>query len=156
MIEANIKLHGPSIYKPMAPRLLIADDSQTVRQVLRNAFTEAGFEVCGDAANGLEVVEKAQQLKPDVVLIDIVMPKLNGVEAVSALRKVLRPGTFIVLMTLHEAVIGSVMCSALAVDLVVSKFDGVNALVDKLQALLAGPDEIRLISEKEEPPPKIQ
>ena len=141
----------------MRTRIFLADDSQTVRQLLHDVFTEAGFNVCGDASNGRELVEKAEQLKPDVVLVDIIMPKLNGVEAVSALRKVLPAGTFIVLMTLHEAAIGTAMCAGFAADLVVSKFDGVNAMVHKIQALVTGSaDGILFGAEPEKPPPRVQ
>lgn len=63
------------------PRLLIADDSAASRRALRNLIEGNGWEVCGEAEDGLAVVEKAAILKPDLVILDFGMPKLNGLQA---------------------------------------------------------------------------
>ena len=69
-------------------RILIADDSSLVRHLIAILLQkQAGFEVCGEAGDGLEAVEKAQQLKPDLVILDLAMPRMNGVEAASVLRR---------------------------------------------------------------------
>src|SRR6266436_963908 len=68
----------------MPVRILIADDHQVVRTGLRALLeSKTGWQVCAEASNGREAVEKAGQLKPDVAVLDIGMPLLNGVEATS-------------------------------------------------------------------------
>ena len=63
-------------------RILIADDHEVVRQGLRALLeAHAGWEVCGEAADGLETVKKAHELKPDLIALDIGMPNLNGLDA---------------------------------------------------------------------------
>src|SRR6266403_473357 len=83
----------------MPVRILIADDHQVVRTGLRALLeSRTGWQVCAEAANGREAVEKAGQLKPDVAVLDIGMPLLNGVEATRQIRK-LSPQTEILI---HE------------------------------------------------------
>ena len=66
----------------MATRILIADDSPIIRQCLRRLLGEhLGWEVCGEAADGEDAVSKARQLTPDVVVLDFLMPRMNGIEA---------------------------------------------------------------------------
>ena len=82
-------------------RILIADDHNVVLAGLRQLLLERkGWEVCGEARTGREAVSLAQQLKPDVVVMDISMPELNGLEAARQIRKSL-PRTEIVMLTLH-------------------------------------------------------
>ena len=65
----------------MAKKILIADDSGIVRGVLRTFLEEAqDIEVCAEASNGLEALEEADRCKPDVVVLDLSMPKMNGAE----------------------------------------------------------------------------
>jgi YesN/AraC family two-component response regulator len=61
--------------------VLLVDDDPTVRTVLNALLAECGFEVVGEAANGAEAVELAEDLRPDIVLMDIQMPTMNGYEA---------------------------------------------------------------------------
>ena len=63
------------------PRLLIADDSAASRRALRNLIEGNGWEVCGEAEDGLAAVEKTAILKPDLVILDFRMPNLNGLQA---------------------------------------------------------------------------
>ncbi len=66
----------------MATRILIADDDASVRQLLRRILEEhPGWQVCGEALNGRDAVAKAKQLAPDVVVMDLAMPQINGFEA---------------------------------------------------------------------------
>ena len=67
-------------------RLLLADDHRMVRQSMRRSMEDAGFEVVGEAADGQEAVQLAAELRPDVVLMDVSMPVLDGVEATRQLR----------------------------------------------------------------------
>jgi len=65
----------------MGARILIVDDALFMRNMLRNIFSESGFDVVGEAQNGNEAIEKYQALAPDLVTMDIVMPEKNGIEA---------------------------------------------------------------------------
>lgn len=87
----------------MTLRILVADDHHVVRAGLRTLLeTESGWEVCAEAANGREAVEKAKELTPDVAVLDIGMPLLNGVEATRQIRK-LSPKTEVLILTMHDS-----------------------------------------------------
>jgi len=84
-------------------RILIADDHDVVRQGLRDLLqTHKGWEVCGEAANGIEALELARQLQPDLAILDLTMPLLNGLEATRRLR-VAVPAMEVLLFTVHES-----------------------------------------------------
>jgi DNA-binding NarL/FixJ family response regulator len=84
-------------------RILIADDHYVVRAGLRALLeSRSGWEVCAEATNGREAVEKAAKLRPEIAVVDISMPLLNGVEVVRQLRKV-APETQILILTMHES-----------------------------------------------------
>ena len=84
-------------------RILIADDHAVVRAGLRALLeSRADWEVCAEAADGREAVEKAGKLKPDVAVLDIGMPLLNGVEATRRIRTQ-SPDTEILILTMHES-----------------------------------------------------
>jgi two-component system chemotaxis response regulator CheY len=69
--------------------VLIVDDNARVRQALRSLFTSNGFEVCGEAVNGLDAIEKARELHPDLILLDLSMPLMNGLEAARNLSNIM-------------------------------------------------------------------
>ena len=83
-------------------RILVADDHEIVRQGLRSILQKEGWEICGEFATGREAVEGAQQLRPDVAVVDISMPDLNGVEATVQITK-LSPDTRIIVLTMHDS-----------------------------------------------------
>ena len=80
----------------MATRVLLADDLSFMRMVQREILKDKGFEVVGEASNGLEAVELFGQLRPDLTILDITMPQMNGLEAT---RKILAldPGAAIII-----------------------------------------------------------
>jgi len=88
----------------MAPfRILLADDHEVVRAGLRALLEEqSGWEVVAEAADGRDAVEKASKLKPDVVVIDIAMPSLNGLEAVRQIVKAV-PNTRVLVLTMYDS-----------------------------------------------------
>lgn len=84
-------------------RLLIADDHAVVRAGLRALLeSRKGWEVCAEAADGRDAVEKAARFKPDVIILDIGMPLLNGVEAARRIHKSL-PNAEILILTMHQS-----------------------------------------------------
>ena len=84
-------------------RILVADDHHVVRTGLRALLeSKTGWRVCAEAANGREAVEKANEFRPDVAVLDIGMPLLNGVEATRQIRKV-SPETEVLILTMHDS-----------------------------------------------------
>jgi len=85
----------------MAIRVLLADDHTIVRQGLKALLdAELDIEIVGEAADGWETIQQAEELKPDVVLMDITMPRLNGLEATRRLRRLL-PEVRVLVLTVH-------------------------------------------------------
>jgi DNA-binding NarL/FixJ family response regulator len=86
-----------------AVRILVADDHEIVRQGLR-ALLEAqpGWQVVAEAIDGREALDKAKRLRPDVVVLDVSMPNLNGLEATRQIRKAL-PETEVLILTMHDS-----------------------------------------------------
>lgn len=70
----------------MAKRILITDDALFMRVTLKKILTENGFEVVGEAQNGVEAVEQYKTLKPDIVTMDITMPEMDGLMALKTIR----------------------------------------------------------------------
>ena len=85
----------------MTVRLLLADDHRMVRQSMRRAMEDAGYDVVGEASDGQEAVRLAGELAPDVVLMDVSMPVLDGVEATRQLRAAPGASAQVVMLTMH-------------------------------------------------------
>lgn len=87
----------------MAFRILVADDHEVVRRGLCALLqSQPDWELCGEAADGREAVEKANKLRPDAVILDIGMPTLNGLEATRQILKV-NPQVRVLILTLHDS-----------------------------------------------------
>ena len=117
-------------------KILIVDDHEHIRKLVR-AFleSEAGFEVCGEAVDGYDAIEKAQALKPDLILLDLSMPRMDGIKAAQRLKKML-PQTPIVLLTSHHRALQGYDAHAVGIDAVVAKDGGMSLLLDRVQSLL--------------------
>jgi DNA-binding NarL/FixJ family response regulator len=84
-------------------RIMLADDHDVVRRGLRELLEEhEGWEVCGEAANGRQAIEMVNRLKPNVAIVDLAMPELNGLEATRHIRKE-APETEVLVFTMHES-----------------------------------------------------
>jgi DNA-binding NarL/FixJ family response regulator len=117
-------------------RILIVDDGEEVRQVMRAIFeARTNYEICGEAANGAEAVAKALVLKPDLMLLDVAMPLLNGVEVASVLGGSM-PNMPIVIYTMYNELLGLSLASAVGAKAVISKADGISKLIECVQNLL--------------------
>jgi DNA-binding NarL/FixJ family response regulator len=92
--------------------------------------------VCGEAGNGLAAVELAKQLKPDLVLLDLSMPMMNGAEVASVLRSSM-PQVRLILFTMYSEAVGNSLASAVGVDLVLSKPNGMRQLIGHARTLLS-------------------
>ena len=109
----------------MLYRVFIVDDNPSVRTGIRRLLETSGFEICGEAFDGLDAVERAPAISPDLIILDVSMPRMNGLDAARKLRDI-HPNVPILLNTLHAAVIRAEA----------SLPDGVTAVVDKRENLL--------------------
>ena len=83
-------------------RILLADDHDVLRHGLRHIIEErSGWEVCGEAVDGRQAVEMAKEKKPDVAVLDVSMPELNGLEATRQIKRML-PKTEVLIFTMHD------------------------------------------------------
>ena len=141
-------------------RLLLADDHRMLRESLRRAMEEHGFDVVGEAADGEEAVQLAERLRPDVVLMDVTMPVLDGVAATRRVRDQV-PGTQVVMLTMHadrEVLVDAIRAGAAGylvkdcsteevVDTVRKAASGETALSPELAASMLG--EVRDLASQE-------
>jgi two-component system chemotaxis response regulator CheY len=81
-------------------RMLIVDDSEITRALLRTLLRGEDYDVVGEACNGEQAVEMAQRLKPEIVCLDVDMPKMGGLEALAKIRELL-PRTLVLMVTAH-------------------------------------------------------
>lgn len=113
----------------MPRSILVVDDHEVIRRQLRSLFnSHPEFTVCGEAVHGVDAIEKAQRLSPDLIILDLSMPEMNGLEAASALRYMM-PEVPLFLLTAHYnrelelAAFGSGICA------VFSKHEDLDSLV---------------------------
>jgi two-component system chemotaxis response regulator CheY len=71
----------------MGARILVVDDAQFMRMMLKNILSGAGYEVAGEGENGVQAIEKYKDLKPDLVIMDMIMPEMGGIDAVREIVK---------------------------------------------------------------------
>jgi DNA-binding NarL/FixJ family response regulator len=122
----------------MSQGILIADDSRNVRQAVHNYLAERNFNVCGEAVDGQDAIEKARELEPELVLMDLAMPRTNGIVAASVLKDMM-PGVRIVLFTMYSEAVNKAFASLDNVDAMVDKADGMGKLAECVQHLLTPP-----------------
>jgi DNA-binding NarL/FixJ family response regulator len=94
-------------------QILIADDHELVRRGLRAVLEhQPGWKVCGEAINGRQAVELAKKFQPDVIVMDVTMPELNGLEATRQIRKAV-PKAEVLILTIHESeqLVGEVLAA---------------------------------------------
>jgi CheY-like chemotaxis protein len=122
---------------PMSARILIADDSSSVRTLLKKLLESHSnlWTVCAEAANGLEAVQKAVELKPDLAIIDLQMPVMDGLSASARIAKSL-PRIPILMNTIHKSDYVDSEAKHAGVREVISKAEP-GALLKAVEALLA-------------------
>ncbi len=116
-------------------RILVVDDGDMVRNIIGSFLENAGFEVCGEAADGVEGIEQAKKLKPSLIVLDLAMPRMNGAEAASVLSPTMLDIP-VVLLTLYQNVLGTALAAAVGVKAIIDKTDGLDKLVACVRSLL--------------------
>ena len=115
-------------------KILIVDDNSAVRNAIRFVLENDRVSICGEAKDGFDALTKAAELKPDLILLDLVMPKLDGALTAWLLKRI-SPEVPIILFTMYEGAVDA-LAPAIGVEMVLSKPDGFNNLVRRVQELL--------------------
>jgi|HubBroStandDraft_6_1064221.scaffolds.fasta_scaffold47371_3 two-component system chemotaxis response regulator CheY len=120
----------------MSHSILIADDSLFIRKALCELFAqEEAFEVCGEAENGREAVAKAQELHPDLVLLDLSMPVMNGLDATRVLKR-LMPEVPVIMFSGYSDSLTEKEARSAGVLALVSKSEHISVLLGKVRCAL--------------------
>jgi DNA-binding NarL/FixJ family response regulator len=115
--------------------VLIVDDSPRVRRFLSAALSDAGWTVCGEAENGRDGIIKAQLLHPDLIILDLSMPEMNGLQAARELKRVM-PAVPLLMFTSCSSPYLTEEARSAGIHAVVDKADGNAALMGSIQRLL--------------------
>ena len=121
-------------------RVLVVDDALFMRKMLSDILKNEGIEVCGEAENGKEAVDKYKELKPDLVTMDIVMPKMEEIDGVSAVREIMKiePQAKIIMVSAmgqHSLVVEAIQAGAK--DFVTKPFQP-SRVIEAIKRVLGG------------------
>ena len=119
----------------MAARILLVDDFQKIRSGVRSLLMSEPMEICGEAENGREAIERVRELHPDVVILDIIMPVMNGIEAAHEIHRI-APSTKIIFFTIEDTPEAAAFAHLVGVDCLVPKASAGKELVPTLRRLL--------------------
>lgn len=135
----------------MGTRILIVDDHEIFRRGLRSLLaTRSDWEVCGEATDGLDAVEKAKQLQPDVVVLDITMPHLNGLNATQLIRREV-PTAKVVILSQHQPAVIKQVALAAGASAYVTKSEVSRELLTAIEGLISEAPNGRSKSSRESP-----
>jgi DNA-binding NarL/FixJ family response regulator len=126
---------------PMVKRVLIVDDSPLVRKAVCSLFTLDGFSVCGEAGDGAQAVEEARQTRPDIIVLDLSMPVMDGIRAAKALKQMM-PHVPLILFTAHAGSALERYALAAGIAAIISKQQDASDLVTKAHELLRAKCEV--------------
>ena len=121
----------------MGARILVVDDAQFMRMMLKNILSGAGYEIVGEGENGVQAIEKYKDLKPDLVVMDMIMPEMGGIDAVREIVK-LDPGAKVLMcsaMGQQALVVEAIQVGAR--DFIVKPFQPAGVLEAVAKALQA-------------------
>jgi len=121
-------------------KVLVVDDALFMRKMLSDILKKEGIEVCGEAENGKEAIDKYQQLKPDLVTMDIVMPKVDEIDGIAAVKEIMKvdPQAKIIMVSAmgqHSLVVEAIQAGAK--DFVTKPFQP-SRVVEALKRVLGG------------------
>ena len=119
----------------MVKSVLIVDDNSQLRHALRELFMHEGdFDVCGEAGDGREAIEKAKQLHPDLIVTDLSMPVMNGLEEARLLKK-LMPSVRVIIYTAHSGPFVEKEALSSGASTVICKTEAFSTLIAKSRSL---------------------
>ena len=116
--------------------ILIVDDNAVIRKALKGGLeSRDGFYICGEAQDGRDAIEKAKHLTPDLIILDLSMPVMDGIEAAVVLHQ-LMPCVPLILYTLHAVAGLETKASSAGISAIVFKSEGLDKLAEQAQTLL--------------------
>ena len=116
-------------------KILLVDDNILVRQLVRmHLEAPPVFAVCDEASDGVEAIEIAGKSKPDLIVLDLSMPRMNGLEAAAALKLVV-PSAPIILFTSYQDAVKNLEIGAMGISAVISKSGSIQVLLNEIQRL---------------------
>jgi two-component system chemotaxis response regulator CheY len=116
-------------------RILVADDASFMRQMIREIVESEGFEVCGEASDGIEAIDEYKRLQPDVVTMDIVMPRKSGIDAVRGIMDIDPTACVVMCSALGQETLVTEALQAGAKDFIVKPFKP-DSVIDTLKKVL--------------------
>lgn len=128
-------MHAATKKQPAPRTVLVVDDSAVIRAQVRQLFLADGFTLCSEAENGREAIEMACDCNPDIIILDLAMPLMSGIEAAPKLRELL-PGIPILLFTLHADYLKTIDLASLGITAALSKNDPLENLLHKARELI--------------------
>jgi DNA-binding NarL/FixJ family response regulator len=121
--------------------ILIADDNKSIRRLTRDFFEmHSTYEICGEAVDGIDVVAKAGELKPDLIILDLAMPGMNGLQAAKTVRTTSEVP--IILFTMYAGELGMQDALSAGIDAVVSKVGPLAVLLSQVESLLGAANNL--------------
>lgn len=137
MVLFDYKSDGPELSGGAHARVLIVDDHELIRRGLKATLAEIpGCEICGEAFDGKDAVEKTMQLKPDLVIMDIILPAMSGIEATRQIRKT-SSNAKILIISVHDAPSISSLAKLVGANGFLTKALATTELQQAIVALLA-------------------
>jgi DNA-binding NarL/FixJ family response regulator len=126
----------------MPNKVLLVDDNASVRRSLCSLFLSDGFDVCGEAQDGEKAIEQAKRLQPDLIVLDLAMPVMNGLQAAKVLKQIM-PKVPIILFTLYVDNALAHRASEVGIASVISKHEDVTKLLNEAHRLLSGEGKLK-------------
>jgi len=122
--------------RAVAKAVLVVDDNAAIRRVLCELFqSQADFEVCGEAENGHDAIEKAQEFHPDLIVLDLSMPVMNGLDAARVLKRIM-PTVPLIMFSEYSDAFSEQEARSAGISALVSKAEHASVLVDTARSLL--------------------
>ena len=112
----------------MAKNILICDDAAFMRMMIKDILTKNGYNVAGEAENGLRAIEKYKEVNPDLVLMDITMPEMDGIQALKEIKKIDAGATVIMCSAMGQQAMVIESIQAGAKDFIVKPFQAERVL----------------------------
>ena len=120
----------------MSKRVLIVDDAAFMRMMIKDILVKNGFEIVGEASNGIEAVREFIELRPDITTMDITMPEMGGIDAVKAIKKIDPKAKIVMCSAMGQQAMVMEAIQSGAQDFIVKPFQG-ERVIDALNKVLA-------------------